>query len=210
MALQGTSGEPWLPAAERGDPALLTALRAGSKDAAEVLYRRHAADALAFARGLVRTEHDAKDLVQEAFAKTISAVANGNGPHENFLGYLFTAIKSCAAEWWNKNSREVPVEAGVLDATQGPTDDDRLHRVFERDGNERVLRALQSLPARWQTALWYADVLQEPPRRIGPALGIKPNAVSALVRRARAGLREAYANLLFEECQRATNPPPQE
>ena len=210
MALQGTSGEPQLPAAGMGDLALLTALRAGSKDAADVLYRRYAVDALAFARGLVRTEHDAKDLVQEAFAKTISALANGNGPHENFLGYLFTAIKSCAAEWWNKNSRELPVETGVLDATQGPTEDTRLHRVFERDGNERVLTALQSLPARWQTALWYADVLQEPPRRIGPVLGIKPNAVSALVRRARAGLREAYANVLFEESQKAVIPPPQE
>jgi RNA polymerase sigma factor (sigma-70 family) len=174
------------------------------------LYRRHAADALSFARGLVRTEHDAKDLVQEAFAKTISAVANGNGPHENFLGYLFTAIKSCAAEWWNKNSREVPVEAGVLDATHGPTEDDRLQRVFDQDGNERGLAALQSLPARWQTALWYADVLQEPPRKIGPALGMKPNAVSALVRRARAGLRAAYANGLSEEGQTAVDPPPEE
>lgn len=193
-----------------GDPELLTALRTGSKEAAEMLYRRHAADALSFARGLVRTEHDAKDLVQEAFAKTISAVANGNGPHENFLGYLFTAIKSCAAEWWNRNSREVPVEAGVLDATHGPTEDDRLQRVFDHDGNERVLAALQSLPARWQTALWYADVLQEPPRRIGPLLGIKPNAVSALVRRARAGLREAYANMLFEESQSAGCPRPEE
>lgn len=193
-----------------GDPALLTALRAGSKDAADVLYRRHAAEALSFARGLVRSEHDAKDLMHEAFAKTISAVANGNGPHENFPGYLFTAIKSCAAEWWNKNSREVPVEVGVLEATQGPTDDDRLHRVFEKDGNERVLAALQTLPARWQTALWYADVLQEPPRKIGPALGIKPNAVSALVRRARVGLREAYANVLLEEGQQAVNPPPDE
>lgn len=193
-----------------GDPALLTALRAGSKEAADVLYRRHSADALSFARGLVRTEHDAKDLLQEAFAKTISAVANGNGPHENFPGYLFTAVKSCAAEWWSKNSREVPVERGVLDATQGPTHDDRLDRVFERDSNERVLAALQSLPARWQTALWYADVLQEPPRRIGPALGINPNAASALVRRARAGLREAYANVLFEERQTAVNPPPEE
>lgn len=190
-----------------GDPVLLTALRAGSTEAADVLYRRHAAAALSFARGLVRTEHDAKDLVQEAFAKTISAVANGNGPLENFPGYLFTAIKSCAAEWWSKNSREVPVEAGVLDATHGPTHDDRLHRVFDHDGNERVLAALQSLPARWQSALWYADVLQEPPRRIGPALGIKPNAVSALVRRARAGLRDAYANMLFEESQGVVNPP---
>lgn len=56
----------------------------------------------------------------------------------------------------------------------------------------RLLAALQSLPSNWQRVLWYADVLQEPPGRVGPLMGIPAKDVPALVRRARDGLREAY------------------
>lgn len=178
---------------------MLKALRAGSAEAADVLYRRHSPEAFRFARGLIRSEHDANDIVHEAFAKTVRALANGNGPNENFLGYLHTAVKSGAAEWWSRVAREVPVEACVLEVTQGPTEDDRLNRILDNDGNELVLAALKSLPTRWQTVLWYVDVLQEPPRRIAPLMGIKPNAVSALARRARSGLRIAYQDILINE-----------
>ena len=42
------------------------------------------------------------------------------------------------------------------------------------------------------TVLWHAEVEREPPRRIAPVLGMEPGAVSALLLRARKGLREAY------------------
>ncbi|MGX9899614.1 hypothetical protein ACW0JT_06370 [Arthrobacter sp. SA17] len=51
--------------------------------------------------------------------------------------------------------------------------------------HEHVLRAaLQSLPARWQQVLWYADMLQETPHVItpkdgaGPEGGISPHPAS--------------------------------
>jgi hypothetical protein len=40
--------------------------------------------------------------------------------------------------------------------------------------------------------LWYAEVMGEKPRNIAPILGLEPNAVSALLIRAKAGLRAAY------------------
>jgi hypothetical protein len=72
--------------------------------------------------------------------------------------------------------------------------DDQLETVLDSQDHQRVLAALQSLPKRWQTVLWYTDVLQEKPRNIAPLMGIAPNAVSALVLRARKGLRQAYLN----------------
>lgn len=175
-----------------GDTELIVALRAGSPEAVDVLYRRYRRDVLGFARGLVRSDHDAHDLMHEAFAKTMSALVNGYGPNENFLGYWHTAVRSAAVDWWSRDSREVPVEAGALESATGLAHDDRLDRVFDTDENERVFTALQSLPVRWQTVLWYVDVLLEPPRRVAPLMGISPNAVSALARRARTGLRTAF------------------
>lgn len=201
MTSQVAPGNPPPDAAipgESKDRELIAAAREGQAQAIDALYRRYSKEALGFARGMVRAGQDAEDLVQEAFTKTMRAMANGNGPHENFQAYFSTAVKSVATQTWSRNRRELPVEAGFLEATQGPVGDDRLDRVLDGGTNATVLVALQSLPERWQRALWYADVLQEPPRRIAPLMGIKPNAVSALVRRARTGLRTAYLDAAID------------
>lgn len=174
------------------DAALISAARSGDSQAVEILYRRHKSVALAFAGTLMRSDHDAQDVLHEAFTKTMNALANGYGPQENFPAYLRTAIKSTAADWWNRYAQEFPMESGRIEAVDRPVLDGPLAGIMEAENNEYILAALQALPARWQQVLWYADVMEEPPRRIAPLLGIKPNAVSSLLLRARAGLRAAY------------------
>lgn len=51
---------------------------------------------------------------------------------------------------------------------------------------------MRTLPERWRIVLWHAEVQGLPPRDIAPLMGIGANAVSALLLRARAGLRAAY------------------
>lgn len=63
------------------------------------------------------------------------------------------------------------------------------------EDHDRVLAAMGCLPHRWQKALWYADVLQEQTNDIALAMGMAPAAVSALVQRARKGLRETFAGI---------------
>jgi RNA polymerase sigma factor (sigma-70 family) len=175
--------------------AILLAVREGRKEALGVLYKIHRPDALAFARSLVRNSHDAEDIFHEAFTKTINAITNGAGPSDNFPAYLNTALRATAASWWKRNIRELPTENTALDLPAGL--DPRLEAVTDHHrGHEHVLTALQTLPERWQKVLWYTDVLQQKPRETAPLLGITPNAVSALVLRARKGLRVAYADLL--------------
>jgi DNA-directed RNA polymerase specialized sigma24 family protein len=58
--------------------------------------------------------------------------------------------------------------------------------------HEKVVAAMGSLPERWRTVLWYAEVLGERPRDIAPVMGMSANTVSALLIRARAGLCAAY------------------
>lgn len=170
--------------------ALITAARDGDPNALDLLYRRHRDSALRYAWSLAGNTQDAEDIVHSAFTKTINALANGCGPHENFPAYLCTAIKSVAAGVWTKSSREFPVHPLQLETARDPLLTQRREEPTE--AHARVASALKSLPVRWQTVLWYAEVLQEPPRRIGPLMGIKPNAASALLWRAKAGLRRAY------------------
>lgn len=176
------------------EQALLLAVREGHKDALGVLYETHRPDALAFARSLVRSSHDAEDVFHEAFTKTINAITNGAGPMDNFPAYLSTAIRGTAASWWKRTARELPVENTDLDL---PSDlDPRLDAVTDHHAaHDQILTALQSLPERWQKVLWYTDVQGHKPREIAPLMGIAPNAVSALILRARKGLRDAYTEL---------------
>jgi DNA-directed RNA polymerase specialized sigma24 family protein len=73
-----------------------------------------------------------------------------------------------------------------------PVEDPALETVQNAFEHEQVAAAMQTLPERWRTVLWHAEVLGEPPSNIGPLLGIEANAVPALLIRARAGLRAAY------------------
>lgn len=155
-----------------------------------MMYVKHRAAALAFAWSLLRDSHDAEDIFHEAFTKTVSAITNGSGPTENFLAYLYTAIRSAAVGRWRRRIREIPVQNDELDHADGSILD--LTAATDLIAHEHVLAALQSLPQRWQKVLWHADVLQEKPRHIAPLMGLAPNAVSALILRARRGLREAY------------------
>lgn len=193
-----------------GESALIAAVRAGDQEALGVLYAMYRDEALGLARGLMRDGHDAEDVFQEAFTKTIAAMSRGFGPNENFLAYLYTAVRATAAGWWKRNQRERPIESedleiGSFDA--GPGHDDWMDAALN-DGkdHQRILAALQTLPKRWQVVLWHADVLQDKPRHIAPVLGIAPNAVSALIRRARNGLRKAYLELPDNNASSATRP----
>jgi RNA polymerase sigma factor (sigma-70 family) len=150
------------------EQALILAVRAGA-DALGVLYGMHRSAALGFARSLTKDAHDAEEILHEAFTKTMNAIRNGNGPTDNFLAYLNAAIRGTAAGWWKRSSREVPVE--TINLEQAADYDPRLEAITDRDGNERIFTALRSLPERWQTALCYADVLQEKPRNIAPLVG---------------------------------------
>ena len=173
------------------DEALLSAVREGDTEALELLYRRHRQDALRYAWSQVGNSDDAEDVLQTALTKTISALGKGYGPHESFPAYLNTAIKSVAASIWARSSRELPTEPHELEAARGGFSETPLQDP--PDSHALLISAMETLPKRWQRVLWYAEVMQEPPRRIAPLMGIKPNAVSALLRRAKAGLRTAYA-----------------
>lgn len=174
------------------DLVLISGVRAGDPAAMGVLYDRHRDQALRFARALLSGPQDAEDVLHEAFTRAVTAIRNGHGPTTTFGPYLSTCIRSAANSLWQKQAREKP--APVEDLDPGPSEDPALENalsVFEHEDIAMAM-AMRSLPMRWRMVLWHAEVMGEPPRDIAPILGLEPNAVSALLIRARAGLRTAY------------------
>lgn len=166
-----------------GELVLLT--RGGSAEAYAVLFRRHVPVLRAAARRCVRPA-DVDDVVAEAFATTFDQLRRGRGPTTSVRAYLLTAVRHEAGRRAVRDRRLVLVEDVE---TWGSRPDD----VSARHDHDDIGLAFRRLPARWQRVLWQLEVEGRRPRDLADELGMTANAVSALGKRARAGLRRAYA-----------------
>lgn len=172
------------------DSALIEAVRDGSTDAYAQLYERHVDAAFNMARTVTRSTPDADDLVADAFARVLDMLRAGRGPTDAFRAYLLTTIRHSAYDR-TRRTRERPAEdIGELAGAElsEPFTDTTL-AALERS---LVTRAFQRLPERWQAALWYVVIEQQQPADVAGFFGLTPNGVSALVYRAREGLRQEY------------------
>ncbi|WP_226337944.1 sigma-70 family RNA polymerase sigma factor [Arthrobacter sp. UM1] len=173
----------------RADAELIAACRVGDTDAFEVLYARHAAAVQSVARRHVRNVSDAEDLTSEAFAKVFELLKNGGGPHSFFRAYVCTTVSRLAFAQNDKAAQTALTDEPELFDDPSERYVDPVMSKFE---SGVVSRAFRSLPERWQAVLWYSSVDEMAPSAIAPLLGLSPNGVSALLVRAREGLRNAY------------------
>lgn len=165
------------------DIQLIASLRGGDLEAYEELWRRHIGPALRLARRLAPQRPE--DLTAEAFTTVLHQIAvAGGGPDENFRAYLFTVMRNLAIRWNREDRRLLP----LIEADDAVIDDGS-ERVIGDEDAQIVLRAFRTLPVRWQQVLWLAEVEDEPRSAIAARFTMSPNSVSALLRRARQGLR---------------------
>lgn len=173
------------PSADRAaDLELLARVRAGEPAAFGELWSRYQGWAHHVARQAT-SRFDAEDIVQEAFAKVLTSLRNGNGPRTGFSHYLRTTIRNVAATWGTREARAtlVPLTA------ETPGGSCR----FEVADLGELEQPFRSLPVRWQHVL-VLTVLQELPlAEAAPILGLTVGGATALAARARAGLRAALA-----------------
>ena len=170
----------------RSDAELLRAVRDGDGGAYEVLWQRHFDAALRYAGHLYPSR--AEDLVSESFLAIYQQVRTSQkGPEFAFRLYLRSVIRNTSIRWRRDAAR-------VLDAEDLDEADPRdgLRHVERESDSAEVLAAFGALPDRWQRVLWLSEVDQARRPEIARALGIKPNAVSALQRRARAGMKHQW------------------
>ncbi|WP_404431364.1 sigma-70 family RNA polymerase sigma factor [Microbacterium lacus] len=171
---------------ELSDHNLLQAVRDGDGRAYGVLWQRHERAGLAAARAIT-SKFDADDIVSEAFVSILRTLQAGGGPTELFRPYLYATIRNLAATWGRK-ATDVTVD--YLDERAATiVADDPFEQIDERS---TLAQSFRTLPERWRTLLWYTEVEGMKPREIAPLMGMTANAVSALIYRARDGLRNAW------------------
>ncbi|WP_051173802.1 RNA polymerase sigma factor [Amycolatopsis orientalis] len=194
-----------VPDAERSDAELLHSVRHGEPAtraaAYGALYLRHRASAYHLAGQPACPDHEAHDLVSEAFLRVLDILRGGDrGPEDSkFRAYLLTTLRHIAYDR-TRRERRITVTADVETTAIETGNPDTITVPF-RDtalaGLECLFaaRAFARLTERYQEVLWHLEVEELTPLQVAPVMGLTPNGVSALAYRARERLRQEYLQM---------------
>jgi RNA polymerase sigma-70 factor (ECF subfamily) len=173
------------------DVQLMLAFREGDVSAFDALFRRWAAPLLRYLERMLRDAAVAEDLVQETFLR-VHGARERYEPQAKFSTWLYQIATNLARNELRRPRRRDPhrsldaQDAPRLAAEQ-PRADDVAHA---RRLSEDVERELAALPESQRAALWLSAVEGLPYAEVATALEVTPQAVKALVHRARSALAE--------------------
>ncbi len=181
-----------------GESSFVEQLRSGDEAAYEKLVREHSRRMLAVARRMLRSEEDARDAVQEAFANAFRGLDRFDGLAQLSTWLHHIVVNACLMRL--RTRRRKP-EASIEDLL--PRFQDDGHRVEpgpawraigpdpaeERELCTRVRAAIDSLPEIYRTALVLRDIEGLGTAEAAATLGIAQEALKMRVHRARQALR---------------------
>lgn len=135
------------------DEALVARAQRGEEPAFERLVRKHQHHALSIALGLVRDEHDAKEIVQEAFLRVHRGLPNFQGTSA-FFTWLYRIITNLAIDWMRKPQRREtePLDVAMLEQAEevpclAPIDGDPFDVLGRKELVGRLDAVVDALPA---------------------------------------------------------------
>ena len=172
-------------AAER---ALVVDAQRGDERAFAALVRRHNRRAYAVARAIVITHEDAEDAVQDAFLHAWRALDRFR-PEQPFGAWLHRIVANAALDVTRR--RKVRDADELTDVHASPYRDP----AEARNLRERLVEALQHLPARQRAVLVLHDVEGFRHGEIGLMLAIPEGTARSDLHHARAHLRTRLGDL---------------
>jgi RNA polymerase sigma-70 factor (ECF subfamily) len=180
------------------EAALLQGLRAGDPAAFEALLRAHGGRVLAVARRFLRSEEDARDVVQEAFLQAFKALPGFEGGAQLGTWLHRIAVNACLMKLRTRRRRpEEPLD-GLLPQFL----EDGHHAVHPADWRETpealllreetrayVRECIDRLPESYRTVLLLRDIEELDTAETARLLGLSENVVKVRLHRARQALR---------------------
>ena len=195
-------------ATEVADDQLVAAVREGSEEAFEVLYRRYRPRIVAYVRGMVSDHARAEDIAQEAFMSALRGLRSSD-QEISFRPWMYEIAKNACIDHLRRARRgaEVsidsddfsPQEEGRISQSVSGTDAE----VARRKELESLQMAFGDLPQSQHQILVMRELEGLSYDRIGSRLGLTRGAVESQLFRARRTLRDGFDEIdTGERCVR--------
>ncbi len=157
-------------------------------------YREHAPAMLSAATRVLRDPAAAEDVVQDVFMHLWRRPDSFDASRGSLGSFLTMMARSRALDRWrSRTARESAVERSVQQARlDRPVAEDASEPVIRRDSEQRVLRALDTLPGDQRDAVLLAFGKGLTAREIATAAQVPLGTVKS---RVRLGLQKARAEL---------------
>jgi len=152
----------------------------------------HLAAAYNLARWLTRNEHDAEDVVQEAYLRAFKFFGGFRGGDSR--SWLLTIVRNTSYTWMQQNrSRELTT---VLDDESLMLESDELDPeavLLEKINSEVLRRALDRLPVEFREAIILRELEEMSYKEIADIAGVPLGTVMSRLARGRKRLQQILA-----------------
>jgi len=176
----------------------LDRLRVGDRAAFTRLVEQHGPRMLSLARGLLRSEHDAEDALQDAFLSASKAIGSFDGRSQLSTWLHRIIINACLMRWraaarHPEQSIESLLPTFLPDGHQ--THSSKPWKSLETEvapdstTSKRVAASYEQLPEAQRTVLYLRDAQGFSTQQTAAALDISEDAVKTRLHRARQALR---------------------
>jgi len=184
---------PVLQASAEETALLVERAKGGDRDAFERLVLLTTPACYALAYRLVGNEHDARDVVQDAYLRAFKGLRKFRG-EASFQTWLHRITVNCAASHLERRARsahdlldELTDPGRLVDATR---ERDPEAVASNADDRDRLVEALAELPDQLRLVVVLRDVYDLPHKEIARQLGISQTAAKVRLHRARRKLQE--------------------
>jgi RNA polymerase sigma-70 factor (ECF subfamily) len=189
MTFVSAEPEPMVPASAGTtlDPATVAAAIGGDEAAFEQLIRVYGRRLYAVAYALVQDRAEAEDIVQETFLKLHHGRMRDA---DKVTAWLMTVTRNAARDWLRRRRPQAPEETFHALADDGARPGAELER---REYQQRLTRALRTLPEEHRTALTLRYLEGLDYRAIATTMGVTDGALRGMLGRALGTLRRMPA-----------------
>lgn len=169
----------------------------------EELLLPHLKAAYKLARWLTRNEHDAQDVVQEAYLRALKFFGGFHGPDAR--AWLLMIVRNCSYTWLKRN-RSQAVSNELDEATRGnPADIPDPETSLNSNVDKRLVwQAMEMLPVEFREMLVLRELEELSYKEISVVTGIPIGTVMSRLARARKKLQTSFEEILSCGSDRST------
>lgn len=161
----------------------------------ELLALPHLDAGLNLARWLTHDDHDAQDVVQEAFVRALQYIGGFRG--DNARAWLLQIVRNTCFSWLKENR---PAELVAFDDADGawhgiaaPAADEPPAMAMRNADRLQINQAIAALPVVYREVLVLRELEDLPYKDIAHVAGIPVGTVMSRLARARGLMRQALA-----------------